>query len=116
MDLQERYNFIDAIQARQAWSELIDERTAVQLASTFQALSDPTRVRMVSALMSGELCVVDLASILGMTQSAISHQLRILRSLHIVRARKEGRVVYYRLEDQHIRDLFQRGLEHTQHK
>jgi ArsR family transcriptional regulator, lead/cadmium/zinc/bismuth-responsive transcriptional repressor len=116
MAVQDRLNFIDADQARQAWAELIDERVAVQLASTFQALSDPTRVRMVSALMPGELCVADLANLLGMTQSAISHQLRILRSLHIVRARKDGRVVYYTLEDEHIRDLFNRALEHICHE
>jgi ArsR family transcriptional regulator, lead/cadmium/zinc/bismuth-responsive transcriptional repressor len=116
MAVQDRLNFIDADQARQAWAELIDERVAVQLASTFQALSDPTRVRMVSALMPGELCVADLANLLGMTQSAISHQLRILRSLHIVRARKDGRVVYYTLEDEHIRDLFNRAFEHICHE
>jgi ArsR family transcriptional regulator len=116
MDVQDKLNFIDAVQARQAWTDLIDERTAVQLASTFQALADPTRVRMVSALMPGELCVADLAGLLGMTQSAISHQLRILRALHIVRARREGRVVYYTLEDEHIRDLFNRGLEHIHHE
>lgn len=116
MDLQEKYQFIDADRAQQAWMELIEKCTAVQLASTFRALSDPTRVRMVSALMPGELCVADLANLLGMTQSAISHQLRILRSLHIVRARKEGRVVYYTLEDDHIRDLFNRGLEHIHYK
>jgi ArsR family transcriptional regulator, lead/cadmium/zinc/bismuth-responsive transcriptional repressor len=115
MDIQDRINFIDADQAHQAWTELIDERTARQLASTFQALSDPTRVRMVSALMPGELCVADLATLLSMTQSAISHQLRILRTLHIVHARKEGRVVYYTLQDEHIRDLFNRGLEHIRH-
>jgi ArsR family transcriptional regulator, lead/cadmium/zinc/bismuth-responsive transcriptional repressor len=116
MDVKEATNFIDADQARLAWSELIDERAARQLASTFQALADPTRVRMVSALMPGELCVVDLANLLNMTQSAISHQLRILRTLHIVHARKEGRVVYYTLEDEHIRDLFSRGLEHIRHE
>jgi ArsR family transcriptional regulator, lead/cadmium/zinc/bismuth-responsive transcriptional repressor len=116
MDVQDKLNFIDAVQARQAWTDLIDERTAVQLASTFQALADPTRVRMVSALMPGELCVADLAGLLGMTQSAISHQLRILRALHIVRARREGRVVYYTLEDEHIRDLFNRGLEHIHYE
>jgi ArsR family transcriptional regulator, lead/cadmium/zinc/bismuth-responsive transcriptional repressor len=115
MDMLQEANFIDVEQARLASDELIDRHSAEELASIFQALSDPTRVRMVSALMPGELCVADLANLLGMTQSAISHQLRILRSLHIVRARREGRVVYYTLEDEHIRDLFQRGLEHIRH-
>jgi ArsR family transcriptional regulator, lead/cadmium/zinc/bismuth-responsive transcriptional repressor len=115
MDLLNESQFIDAEQARLAWEELIDRRSAAELANMYQALSDPTRVRMVSALMPGELCVADLANLLDMTQSAISHQLRILRSLHIVRARREGRLVYYTLEDEHIRDLFQRGLEHIRH-
>ena len=116
MELTENTNFIDEYQSHQARAELIDERSAAVLASTFQALSDPTRVRMVSALMPGELCVADLANLLGMTQSAISHQLRILRTLHIVHARKNGRVVYYTLEDEHIRDLYSRGLEHIRHE
>jgi ArsR family transcriptional regulator, lead/cadmium/zinc/bismuth-responsive transcriptional repressor len=116
MELNETINFIDADLAHQARNELIDIRTAGRLANTFQALSDLTRVRMVSALMPGELCVADLANLLDMTQSAISHQLRILRSLHIVHARKEGRVVYYTLEDEHIRDLYSRGLEHIRHE
>jgi ArsR family transcriptional regulator, lead/cadmium/zinc/bismuth-responsive transcriptional repressor len=115
MEIKDKPNFTNSEQAHQAWTELVDGRTAWQLASTFQALSDPTRVRMVSALMPGELCVADLAHLLSMTQSAISHQLRILRTMHIVHARKEGRVVYYTLEDEHIRDLFKRGLEHIRH-
>jgi ArsR family transcriptional regulator len=66
-------------------------------------------------LSQTELCVYDLAATLGMSQSAVSHQLRSLRELHLVRYRKEGRHVYYQLDDEHIRDLFQRGLEHVEH-
>jgi DNA-binding transcriptional ArsR family regulator len=91
---------------------LIAAEHAYQLAETFAALSDPTRVRLISALLPGELCVCDLSAVLGMSQSAISHQLRTLRTLRLVRARKEGRIVYYTLDDEHIRDLFQRGLDH----
>ena len=81
----------------------------------FNALSDPTRVRIISALNARELCVCDLAALLGMTQSAISHQLRLLRTLRLVRNRKDGRIVYYSLDDEHIRDLFQRGVDHITH-
>jgi ArsR family transcriptional regulator len=108
-------NVIHADQVESAFASLVDEEAAARLASTFQALSDPTRVRMISALLEHELCVCDLAVVLGMSQSAISHQLRILRDLRLVRSRKEGRVVYYALDDDHIRDLFSRGMEHVIH-
>jgi len=94
----------------------VDDITAVGLAEIFQALADPTRVRLISALMDGPLCVYDLAALLGMTQSAISHQLRLLRNLRLVKNHKEGRMVYYTIDDDHIRDLFQRGLEHYKHR
>ena len=97
-------------------SQIIDDRTAAGLAETFQALADPTRVRIISALMEDELCVYDLAELVGMSQSAVSHQLRILRSLGLVKFRKEGRNVNYSLDDDHIRDLFERGLEHYKHR
>lgn len=99
-----------------AGQTLIDGLAATRLARTFQALADPTRVRLISALLDRELCVCDLAAVLGMSQSAVSHQLRILRDLYIVRTRKEGRIVHYALEDAHIRDLFVRGLEHILHE
>lgn len=102
-----------AVQIAQA--ELVDTHTAEHLALAFQALADPTRVRLISALQACELCVCDLSAVLGMSQSAVSHQLKSLRDQRLVRARKEGRVVYYSLDDMHIRDLFQRGLEHIRH-
>ncbi len=101
--------------ARTAKANLIDGRTATRLAETFSALSDPSRVRMISALSHTELCVADLATVLGMTQSAVSHQLRLLRDLRLVRSRRSGRIVFYTLDDEHIHDLFHRGLEHVGH-
>ena len=92
---------------------LIDSETAFRVAELFKALSDPTRVRIIGLLAHAELCVGDLARILGMTQPAVSHQLRVLRNLRIVRARKEGRHVYYTLMDEHIHDLFDQGLAHV---
>ena len=101
---------------RAAQPSLIDGLSAARLAETFQALADPTRIRIVSLLADHELCVCDLAALLGMSQSAVSHQLRLLRNLHLVKARKEGREVNYSLDDDHIRDLFQRGLDHIRHE
>ncbi len=103
----------DRVQAAQ--ETLVDLNAAARLAAAFDALADPTRVRLISALLDQELCVCDLAALLGMSQSATSHQLRILRNLNLVRTRKEGRIVFYALDDEHIRDLFQRGLEHIRH-
>jgi ArsR family transcriptional regulator len=94
---------------------LVEDATAVRLAETFKALSDPTRVRIVSLLAGAELCVCDLAAALGMSQSAVSHQLRTLRDLRLVRWRREGRQVFYALDDDHVADLFQRGLDHVAH-
>ena len=94
---------------------MVDEISATRLAETFKALSDPTRVRIISALDRIEMCVCDLAASLGMSQSAISHQLRLLRTLHLVRAEKRGRMVYYSLDDAHVSDLFKQGMEHVAH-
>lgn len=83
------------------------------LAETFQVLGDPTRVRIVHALSLAELCTTDLAAVVAMSESAVSHQLRTLRQLHVVRSRRNGKLVYYSLNDDHIRSLFQQGLEHA---
>lgn len=95
--------------------DLLDPATAERVAAIFRALSDPTRLRIVSALSHGELCVGDLADALGMTQSAVSHQLRTLREMRVVRHRRIGKQVHYTLDDDHIRDLYQRSLEHVRH-
>jgi ArsR family transcriptional regulator len=107
---------IDEDKVRQAEQVLLDGLAATHLAETFKALADPTRVRIISILLHTDLCVCDLAATLGMTQSAVSHQLRLMRSMRLVKSRKEGRMVYYALDDEHIRDLFMRGLEHVEHK
>jgi len=108
-------DFIHIESVRTAQENLIDGLTATFLARTFQALSDPTRIRLISALTRTELCVCDLAALLGMTQSAISHQLGSLRDLRLVKSRKVGREVFYTLDDEHIRELYQLGLDHIQH-
>ncbi|HEY79500.1 MAG TPA: ArsR family transcriptional regulator [Anaerolineae bacterium] len=99
--------------ARAAADLLLDHATASRVADLFKALSDPTRVRIIGLLAHAELCVGDLARVLEMTQPAVSHQLRVLRHLRIVRARKQGRHAYYTLMDDHIHDLFDQGLAHV---
>jgi len=106
---------LDEARILEVQEHLIDGLTAIRLARTFKALSDPTRVRIISALSHNELCVHELAACLGMSQSAISHQLRTLREMRLVKFRKEGRHVYYALDDEHIHDLFHQGLEHVEH-
>jgi ArsR family transcriptional regulator len=105
----------DENRVRRALEDLVDGPLAEQMAATFKALADPTRVRLISALMHTELCVGDLASCLEMSTSAVSHQLRLLREMRLVRSRREGKHVFYTLDDDHIYDLFQRGLDHASH-
>ena len=96
--------------------EVLDHEVALSLAETFKALSDPTRIKIICALSEQELCVGELGATLGMSESAISHQLRVLRSMRLVRFRKEGRKTYYSLDDEHIEQLLNQGLEHIGHR
>lgn len=89
--------------------------TIERLASLFGALADPTRLRIVEALAGGELSVGSLAATVGLSHSAVSHQLQLLRHLGLVRARREGRAVYYALDDDHVLTLFRQGLDHVAH-
>ena len=93
----------------------LTEQTASKLAELFSALSDASRVRLISLLMEGEMSVSALAEELKMTESAVSHQLRGLRQMHMVRTRKSGRQVFYSLDDDHVSRLFSLGLDHVQH-
>lgn len=93
---------------------LIGEHEVLDLAETFRALGDRSRVRILDALSHGELCVCDLAAIVQMSESAVSHQLRVLRNLRVVRPRRAGRMVFYALDDRHIISLFRQGLRHVQ--
>lgn len=92
---------------------MIKEKTAISMAELFKALGDPTRVKILFALMKRELCVCDIAAVIGASDSAVSHQLRILRTLKLVKYRREGKILYYSLDDNHIENLFAQGLEHV---
>ena len=94
-------------------SRLLDEASTTALAETFKVLGDPTRVRILDALAHAEVPVCDLAELLDLTQSAVSHQLRLLRGLRLVKFRREGRLAYYSLDDHHVSALLELGLEHV---
>ncbi len=93
----------------------LSDQTAARLAELFQALSDGTRVRIVGLLLNAEMCVGEIAEQLGMSQSATSHQLRTLRELRLVRTRREGKQIFYALDDDHVVELFQTGFDHALH-
>ena len=94
---------------------LLDEHNADRLAELFRALGDVRRVRILSVLLEGERNVRAIAEAVGVSESAVSHHLRGLRQMRLVRARKSGRQVFYRLDDEHIVELFARGLDHVLH-
>jgi DNA-binding transcriptional ArsR family regulator len=95
--------------------EMVSDEQAQNLAELFKALGDPTRVRIISLLIGRELCVNDLTFYLQMGQSAVSHQLRYLRNMRIVKRRKEGKTVFYSLDDDHIEQIFKQTLGHLEH-
>ncbi|MEW5786130.1 MAG: metalloregulator ArsR/SmtB family transcription factor [Bacillota bacterium] len=106
---------VDQAAVRQAKTTMLTPHTARRLADTFKVLGDQTRVNLLSALAGQELCVCDLAAALEMSNSAVSHQLRVLRDARLVKYRREGKLVYYSLDDQHVVELFVHGLEHVGH-
>ena len=91
------------------------EERLIDLADFFKVLGDSTRIRILSALAHSELCVCDIAHVLNMTQSSISHQLRILKQARLVKNRRDGKVVYYRLDDEHVAAIMEAGLVHLSH-
>jgi len=93
----------------------LKESTSIDLADLFSALSDPTRLRIISVLLAGEMNVGEIAAQLAMTESAVSHQLRGLRQMKLVRSRKDGRQVFYALADDHVTKLYRMGLDHVEH-
>ncbi len=93
-----------------------EERELYDLSDFFKVLGDSTRVKIMWALDESEMCVCDIAVLLNMTKSAISHQLRSLKQANLVKHRKEGKIVFYSLADDHVKDIFEKGLEHIREK
>ena len=99
---------------RQAGEHMPEGRTLDRLAELFKLFGDPTRVRILCALFESEMCVCDIAQLLNMNQSAISHQLKILKQSRLVKSRREGKAVFYSLADGHVRTIINQGLEHIE--
>ena len=97
----------------QALREMVSGKELNRLSSIFKVLGDPSRLKIVMALRKVEMCVCDLAAFLGLTESAISHQLRRLKDLALVKSRREGQVIYYALDDEHVAKLLNIGLAHV---
>ncbi len=108
--------YVNEVQVKRVQKQMPDPETLNQVAEIFASLADPTRARIIFALSKAELCVCDLAALLRMTISAVSHQLRVLRYLGLVKYRKEGRMVYYSLDDEHASALLTQALQHALHE
>ena len=98
----------------QARADAIGEDDLRRLALTFKIMGDPTRLKIILALRGGEMCVCDIAAYIGVSESAVSHQLRRLRDLSLVRSRRDGQILYYSLDDAHVLDLVTVGLDHIE--
>lgn len=97
---------------KQVNEEIPDEEKLYDLADFFKVFADSTRIKILYVLLCSEMCVCDLAQILNMTQSAISHQLRILKQMDLVRNRRDGKTIFYSLADDHIKSILSQGMEH----
>ena len=93
---------------------MLKEDASIDLAEFFKIFGDSTRIKILNALLTESMCVCDIAALLNMTHSAISHQLKILKQSKIVKYQKQGKVVYYMLDDEHIEQIFKKGVEHIE--
>jgi ArsR family transcriptional regulator, lead/cadmium/zinc/bismuth-responsive transcriptional repressor len=107
-------NYVDQQRVDRVLQALPEQRLLFGAAEIFKMLADPNRLRLLLALASEELCVCDLAELVGTSPSAVSHQLRLLRAARLVQYRRAGKMVYYRLDDEHVGRLLQEGLTHAQ--
>ena len=106
----------DPVTVKQVQAQMLDEKQLGAVSEFFKVLGDETRMKIINALSHGELCVSDIAAALEMTQSAVSHQLKLLRMAGQVKARREGKSIYYSLDDQHVIDILDEALTHIRHK
>lgn len=98
-----------------AKTDMLDAEIIESLSKLFKVFGDPTRIKILWALNVHELCVLDICEVLGMTKSAVSHQLSTLKEAKLVRARREGKEVYYSLDDEHVKEIFETGIIHVTH-
>ena len=112
MDKPNEFMTIDAETAKDIEEKMPIESELYELADLFKVFGDSTRIKILYALYENEMCVYDIASLLNMTQSAISHQLRCLKQSKLVKYRREGKTVFYSLADTHVRTIFDQGMEH----
>ena len=112
---EEKKNFLCVVEdtANRLREDMPAEETLYDLAELFKVFGDSTRIKILYSLFDAELCVGDIAHLLGMTQTAVSHQLRVLRSSKLVKGRKEGKTVFYSLADDHVRTIMYQGMEHV---
>ena len=110
-DCQVRVIHLDRVE--RARSEAVPAKELNRLSSIYKVLGDPSRLKIVMALRNVEMCVCDLAAFVGLTESAVSHQLRRLKDLALVKSRREGQVIYYSLDDEHVAELLNVGLQHV---
>ena len=108
-----RVRMIHLDRVAKARDEAISDRELTRLTLIYKLLGDPTRLKIAMALRRGEMCVCDLAALLGLSESAVSHQIRRLKDLALVKGRRDGQVLYYSLDDHHVLDLIQVGLDHV---
>ena len=106
--------FVDESKVKSVRKEMKSAETISLLAETFKILGDPTRIKIAFALSKEELCVCDIANLLSVSQSAVSHSLRTLRQMKLVKFRKEGKIAYYSLDDEHIANLLEEGFRHVE--
>lgn len=108
-----RVKFIHKDRVETARKSLFDDETTSDACAIFGVLSDPTRLKVLTALRKEVLCVCDIAALLGMSESRVSHQLRLLRAMHLVRYQRRGKMVYYRLDDDHVKELLRFVMNHV---
>ena len=107
---------IHAELVQEAEKNMPDDNLIVEMGDFFKVLGEPTRIKIINALFNSEMCVCDLTAVLKMNQPAVSHQLKILKQARHVRYRKDGKVVYYSLSGEHVRDIYEKGLLHIKEK
>jgi DNA-binding transcriptional ArsR family regulator len=107
---------IHEVQINEVKNKMFEDELLFDLADFFKVLGDSTRIRIICALFESELCVCDIASVLNMTQSAISHQLKTLKQARLVKSRRDGKTMYYALDDEHVQKIFDLGIIHLTHE